>query len=316
MKLTWYKLLPECQSMTNVSLVCEDGVVTSHKIIVAGISEFIRGLMEEAIPSNDPVTIIMPDFETIIVERMIGDVLTKDAASNSGIEQAFKIQSYDTSVTLKPEDDSVEEMSFSLEEEAVNTTFSEIIEYDVLDDVEDKEGIVEDIPVFNQVGDGQYLGKEIKKNLGTDSISRLKTSFRGASTGGAGWRRKYALLPVLKQVTKAMEDEKLSFSNLKFSTMVFSPLIVDGTITLDSTMSSKRHADKANDLKTRIQTILTKFQRTFILPPNFCPPGDHAEVEATLVTIAELNTEYDGNPRLFKRKSLKLGSALHSGTQL
>ena len=211
--------------------------------------------------------------------------------------------------------DKDEELSFSLEEEAVNTTFSEIIEYDV-DDVEDKEGIVEDIPVFKQVGHVEFLGKEIKKNLGTDSIRRLKSSFRGASTGGAGWRRKYALLPVLKQVTKAMEDEKLSFSNLKFSTMVFSPLIVDGTITVDSTISSRRYADKANDLKTRIQAILTKFQRTFILPPSFCPPGDHAEVEATLVTITELNTEYDGNPRLYKRKSLKLGSALHSGTQL
>ena len=170
--------------MTNVSLVCQDGVITSHKIIVAGISEFIRGLMEEAVPSNDPVTIIMPDFETIIVERMIGDVLTKDAASNSGIGQAFKIQSNEDSgsVTMKTENDSFEETFISLEEEADNeTTLSEILECDV-DDVEDRKETVEeveDIPVFKQVGNGEFLGKEIEIK-GTHSNIRPKTDGRRA----------------------------------------------------------------------------------------------------------------------------------------
>ena len=121
-------------------------------------------------------------------------------------------------------------------------------------------------------------------------------------TSGAGWRRNYALLSVLKQIVKAMEDEKLSFSNLKFSTMVFSPLIEDGTITVDSTMTSRKHADKSNDLKSRIQTILTKFKKTYNLPPNVCPDSDHKEIEQTLVAITELDTEYDGNPRCNVKK--------------
>ena len=91
------------------------------------------------------------------------------------IGQAFKMTSYDDSVTVKTENDSVEEMPITLEEEAVDeTTLSEIIECD-LDDVESKEETVEDIPVFNQVGNSEFLGKEIKECLRTYSNSRPKT---------------------------------------------------------------------------------------------------------------------------------------------
>ena len=203
MKLTWFRLLPECQSVTNASLVCGDGVVTSHKLIVAGISEFLRSLMEEAIPSNDTVTIIMPDFETIIVERMIGDVLTKDAASNSGIGQAFKIPSYSESVTVKTEKVSkIKEMpisseavseanlkehdkaggkeeTISLEEEDVKeSTLNEVIEFDE-DDTEDNEETEEDIPEFKQLGNGEFLDKNIDKYLGGESKIKLRPGGRG-----------------------------------------------------------------------------------------------------------------------------------------
>ena len=116
-------------------------------------------------------------------------------------------------------------------------------------------------------------------------------------TGGlASWRRNYGLLPVLQQTIQAMETEKLSFTNLKFNLMVYQPLIANGTITID-TKDSKKVTDNANDLKNRVKTILEKFKITFNLPPRVCPESDHEQVEAALVSLLELDREYEGNVR-------------------
>jgi len=46
---------------------CRDGVIISHKIIVASVSDFIKDIMRD-IPSNDEVTIFLPDYHMDEVE--------------------------------------------------------------------------------------------------------------------------------------------------------------------------------------------------------------------------------------------------------
>ena len=48
-------------------IVCRDGVIISHKIIVASVSDFIKDIMRD-IPSNDEVTIFLPDYYMAEVE--------------------------------------------------------------------------------------------------------------------------------------------------------------------------------------------------------------------------------------------------------
>ncbi len=115
-------------------------------------------------------------------------------------------------------------------------------------------------------------------------------------TNSSGWRRNYGLRPVLNASLAAMEEQKLCFSQLKFSSMVYEPLIENGTITIDN-LDSKKKADKANELKSRITTILSMFSRSLNLPHNYCPEEDHQAVEASLVQILELDREYEGNTR-------------------
>ena len=63
-------LLNKCHRLSNVSVRCRGGLVSSHKIILAGLSPFLRNIMAQ-IPVGDEVTLIMPDFDSAQVERFL-----------------------------------------------------------------------------------------------------------------------------------------------------------------------------------------------------------------------------------------------------
>ena len=62
-------LLEDSSNVTNVTLACGDGHLASHKIVVAGVSSFIKNILAD-IPVGDDVTIIMSDFTTTQVELL------------------------------------------------------------------------------------------------------------------------------------------------------------------------------------------------------------------------------------------------------
>ena len=62
-------LLEESSNVSNVTLACGDGHLASHKIVVAGVSSFIKNILAD-IPVGDDVTIILPDFTTTQVELL------------------------------------------------------------------------------------------------------------------------------------------------------------------------------------------------------------------------------------------------------
>ena len=61
-------LLNKCHRVSNVSVRCQGGLVSSHKIVLAGLSPFIRNILAQ-IPIGDEATFIMPDFDSAVVER-------------------------------------------------------------------------------------------------------------------------------------------------------------------------------------------------------------------------------------------------------
>ena len=66
----WNELLESSNRMTNVNIVCSDGVIASHKIIVASASDFIKNIMI-SIPVGDDITIFLLDFEKYEVEEFL-----------------------------------------------------------------------------------------------------------------------------------------------------------------------------------------------------------------------------------------------------
>ena len=66
----WKTILEDSEHVSNVRIVCVDGVIISHKIIVASVSNFIKNIITD-IPTNDEVTIFLPDFRKIEVEKCL-----------------------------------------------------------------------------------------------------------------------------------------------------------------------------------------------------------------------------------------------------
>ena len=66
----WSQMLSDSEHVSNMKIICLDGVIISHKIVVASVSNFIKHLII-TIPVNDNVTIFMPDFNKEEIENFL-----------------------------------------------------------------------------------------------------------------------------------------------------------------------------------------------------------------------------------------------------
>ena len=71
------EMLKECSSMTNVTIVCSDGIIHTHKIVVASASDFIKHLLSD-IPVSDEITLYLPDHDKTSVMKLLDGVFTND----------------------------------------------------------------------------------------------------------------------------------------------------------------------------------------------------------------------------------------------
>ena len=70
--------------MSNVNLVCRDGVVYSHKIVLASVSDFVKTLLSD-IPVGDDVSVFLPDFSRKEVNKLLENILLKRRSDNSDL---------------------------------------------------------------------------------------------------------------------------------------------------------------------------------------------------------------------------------------
>ena len=63
-------LLDSCQRLSNVTIRCHDGLVSSHKIVLAEVSPCIKRILS-GIPVGDEVTVIMPDFRSCQLQSFL-----------------------------------------------------------------------------------------------------------------------------------------------------------------------------------------------------------------------------------------------------
>ena len=125
-------LLEESSNVSNVTLACGDGHLASHKIVVAGISSFIKNILAD-IPVGDDVTIILPDFTTTQVELLFKYSIKKKTHLNlranlrADLLDAFGV----TDVPLHTE-------KFNDEDEIDFTKFMEAFSSDAIKENEEK----------------------------------------------------------------------------------------------------------------------------------------------------------------------------------
>ena len=78
---TVFDILQESSSMTNVTIVCSDGIIHTHKIVVASASDFIKHLLSD-IPVSDEITLYLPDHDKTSVMKLLDGVFTNDTIKN------------------------------------------------------------------------------------------------------------------------------------------------------------------------------------------------------------------------------------------
>ena len=73
--MNWSALLQDCKSLENVTIVCSDGIIHTHKIIVASASDFIKHLLSE-VPVGDEITLYLPDYDKCSVEELLDGIFS------------------------------------------------------------------------------------------------------------------------------------------------------------------------------------------------------------------------------------------------
>ena len=101
-------LIQECQLVSNVSVLCKDGLVNTHKIVLAGISDFIKDILAE-IPVGDQATLFMPNFKSEDLEKFLSlsiNTKSKNLKQNVDISRAFGISTpkQESNVKVEMED--------------------------------------------------------------------------------------------------------------------------------------------------------------------------------------------------------------------
>ena len=102
-------LIQECQLVSNVSVLCKDGLVNTHKIVLAGISDFIKDILAE-IPVGDQATLFMPNFKSEELEKFLSlsiNTKSKNPKQNVDISRAFGISTpkQESNVKVEMEDE-------------------------------------------------------------------------------------------------------------------------------------------------------------------------------------------------------------------
>ena len=114
----WVELLQHCQPVSNVSLVCRDGDVYTHKIVLASVSGFVKTLLSD-IPVGDHVSVFLPDFCADDITQFLENILLSKKNNNFGLCNIF--QSPGTSEAFMEPSSCLEGEVFVKEEEDCNT---------------------------------------------------------------------------------------------------------------------------------------------------------------------------------------------------
>ena len=91
------EIFKRCSSMSNVTIVCSDGIIQTHKIIVASASDFIKQLLID-IPVGDEITLFLPDHDKILILKLLDSIFLQ--SSSKLANEIFSSHAFDLKVNF------------------------------------------------------------------------------------------------------------------------------------------------------------------------------------------------------------------------
>ena len=81
--------LHEFDSFSNLTIICSNGLLFSHKVVLASISSYVKQLLSQ-FPLGDEVTIYLPDYTRARVESFVTSKVFDDTQYEEDLARHFK----------------------------------------------------------------------------------------------------------------------------------------------------------------------------------------------------------------------------------
>ena len=82
--------LHEFESFSNLTIICSDGLLFSHKVVLASISSYVKQLLSQ-FPLGDEVTIYLPDYTRARVESFVTSKVFEETQYEEDLARHFKV---------------------------------------------------------------------------------------------------------------------------------------------------------------------------------------------------------------------------------
>jgi len=157
------EFLEDCEGVSNVKILCKNGIVFTHKIIVASSSNFIKNILL-TIPFVDDITLFLPHLEKNVVEHFLNPTL-KEEDIFIGTKSNFYMPKFLKADKQDDEEDNGKSFTNLKNEEKYDDKFEEFLPT-LKEEVED----VTITPSNQLVRQNHQVGKMRKKKHGNDKL--------------------------------------------------------------------------------------------------------------------------------------------------
>ena len=96
---SWDRFHSDCRHVSSASIICEDGVIFTHKLILANVSRLLEDILRD-IPAADDVTLYLKSFSKLKVETFLFDVL-QNKEPDLCLSSIFDIKNHTSTTTSK-----------------------------------------------------------------------------------------------------------------------------------------------------------------------------------------------------------------------
>ena len=129
MSFSWDEFHSDCRHVCNASIICEDGVIFTHKLILANMSGLMADILRY-IPAADAVTLYLTTFSKLKVKTFLSDVLLNKDCSEPELCSIFGIKNQACHI----KNDTAVEIGFRKKETQIDRVKEEVKEESLLED--------------------------------------------------------------------------------------------------------------------------------------------------------------------------------------
>ena len=104
MEMSWEQFYDDSRHVTNASIICCNGVINTHKLVLANISDLLRIILRD-IPFGDNATIYLTDFRKGSVQQYLCDAIRRKETDEKKLHKLLQFNHQPEFVKVERESD-------------------------------------------------------------------------------------------------------------------------------------------------------------------------------------------------------------------